>query len=773
MTLALCSFGILIICGGVWAWRRLRLAVLCGYCLLVLAWFAAPLTARLQVPTDIAYQWMPWHDVAPDTVPRNPLLGDLPLQMLPFRSLVRRSLLRGELPFWAHELGTGQPLLGNAQSAPFAPLHLLALPLPPLRALTVVVAWQTLLSLLLMHALLQALGCSVRAAAFGALAYTFSLYSICWSYHPMGMATAWLPGILLALVLLRRGDAGGLSGLVACLLGQVLSGHPETTAISGLAAAAWGAALLWHRQGVRRRTFAIKAAGGAVLALLLAAPAIVPVLDAIPDSARRAVVERHPDLVQPPPFAARSFAVVVDPLRLGSPREDSWTGPAATNFNELCSGYAGLLPLGVALAGALAAPRRIAPLVAAGAVALCVAWRLPPLFGLVRLLPVVGSMPLARFRLLYVLAIAMAGALALDPLAAAGAARRRAVVAGAIAALAIGVMLLPPAAPPTAWAQAWQWTALAGAAAAIACLLLPAARRAAPTVMVAALLAELAVLGYRFQPLVPATLDLSAPAAVRVLQAQQGAAGGPYRTLGAFDALHPNMGALYGLWDPRGNDPMQPAHAAFVVGRSMRLHYQVGRDPFLSPQGFRQPLLDLLGVRCVLTDHRQRMPPPWELAWEGQGGRIWRNPGALPLFFVPRRVLTSPDPARDLLASERPGEAAILPPSHARLAGPQSGTVSAAPIANGWVLDVVAPAGAVVASSVSFAAGWRATAAPGGPQPEVAEADGGFVALVVGPGSHHVQLTYQPAHWRLALALCLLGLAASAWLCSTRRTTPA
>src|SRR3954471_10208959 len=159
-----------------------------GYLLLTAAFFAAPLSrAALQVPTDIAYQWRPWAEqVEGRVVPQNDLLSDVPLQMLPFRTLVRERLLHGVPPLWANEVGAGQPLLGNAQSAPFAPLHLLALPLPPLLGLTVATAWQVLLGLLLLHCLMVALGAAPAGAAFSAVAYVFSTYSMVWAYYPLG-----------------------------------------------------------------------------------------------------------------------------------------------------------------------------------------------------------------------------------------------------------------------------------------------------------------------------------------------------------------------------------------------------------------------------------------------------------------------------------------------------------------------------------------------------------------------------------------------------------
>src|SRR5689334_12222954 len=132
-----------------------------GFLLLSGAFFALPLaTGGHQVPVDVAYQWEPWREMAARIRPANPLLSDVPLQMLPLRALVRERLLHGEAPLWSHELGTGEPLAGNAQAAAFAPLHLLALPLPPMKALTVAAAWQVLLALLGTYALALALGAS-------------------------------------------------------------------------------------------------------------------------------------------------------------------------------------------------------------------------------------------------------------------------------------------------------------------------------------------------------------------------------------------------------------------------------------------------------------------------------------------------------------------------------------------------------------------------------------------------------------------------------------
>jgi hypothetical protein len=792
--LALFLAGAALLGGVVRAWRGLPLPALAGYALLVLGYFAQPLcTSALQVPTDIAYQWRPWSEALPlPAVPRNPLLADVPLQMLPFHSLVRQRLLAGELPLWASELGTGQPLLGNAQSAPFAPLHLMALPLPPREALTVAAAWQVLLALLLMHALLAALGAGSAGAAFGAVAYALSAFGICWAYHPHGMAMAWIPGVLLGLVLLRRGEAGGMSGLVACALGLLLSGHPETAASGALAALCTAGALLARRGGVPRLAFAGKVALAAALIACLAAPVLLPVLDAIPESVRQAVVSRRPDLVQPPPFEARLLALLVDPLRFGSPRDGTWRGPF--NFNELCSGYAGLLALAAGCAGSFLRPRRILPILGGGVLALLVALRVEPFFSLMTSIPLLGQTPHARLRLLYVLAVALAGGLSLQL---AALRRGRLLLAGCTAALAFALLLAPP--PAGGWERAWLATALAGAAAWVAALLWareprePAPREAGPRepapreggprepaprtlrarepgrlcwLAVAALLADLVVLMVRYQPVVPASFDLSLPPVAAYLEGERRASGAPFRVLGGNEDLKPNLGALYGLWDPRGNDPMQPARASFVVGRSMRPRFEVGRNLWFAPPVFRKQLFDFLALRFVLLRRRQAMPAPWQPVWESAGSRLWRNPGAGGLFFIPSSVAAARDPAEAALAADELRTVAFVGPG-APLPARQAGTVESLRVEpNGFLVELTTPGGGLVASSVGLVRGWRAWSE--GREAAVREVDGGFLGVVVGPGRHRLRLRYEPPHWRLALWLAALGATAAAGLGAVR-----
>jgi hypothetical protein len=806
-----------------------------GYVALTAAFFAAPFaTGALQVPTDLAYEWLPLSElgIAP-AAPHNFFQADTLLEQLPFHVLVRQRLLAGEAPLWAHELGTGQPLLGNGQSAPFAPLHLLALPVAPLRALTVAGAWQILLGLLGAHALLLRLGAGPRGAALGAVSSGLSTYAVVWIYDTPGMAAAFVPGLLLGILLLRDGEPRAAAGLVACALGLALSGHPETMAHAGMAAAALVVVLLaldWRR---RQRTwrpgaglpeppeparrpgtplFLGRLAAAAGLTAALAAPALLPLVETIPQSVRGRALERSPENFQPPPFEARFLLPIFAPLAMGSPPDGDYS--LKWSFNEIASDYAGLLPLALALAGAIALRGRPLLLVVGGLGALLVALRLPPLFDLMLRLPVIGPGAHGRMRELWVLGIALAAGLALERVA--GERVPRAVAAALILAAGIALALAPP--PGSApWPRAWWLATLAGAALALAALLAPRLRPAFPALAVAAAAADLFLLGVRYHPPVPARLDLAPPPTIAYMMRRQQAATAPFRvSFEGFD-LPSNLNALYGLWDPRGYDPMRPEDAARMVGwwlgHRRRFYQNVGDSlPVLD-----QAAHDFLAVRLMETSHERELPPPWQLVFEGKGGRVWENPRALPLFFMPRSVVAAAglDEARraamrsgdfqevaQVVAPGAPGDGGGPgnPPgggpsrpagggpgrpvgggAAAGAGGSPGGNGNGAPGAaetlgqagqvrharlrsNGFDLVVASATGGIVASSVSHATGWQAGDDRGHALP-VVEVDGGFLGVRVPPGNHAIRLRYHPRGWTAGLALFAGGLAllATAW----------
>jgi hypothetical protein len=771
MPLLLFLAGGVLLAGLVRWWRpEVSWRAAAAFLLLAGAFFAVPLATRdLQVPVDIAYQWEPWREMTARLQPGNALLSDVPLHMLPLRTLVRERLLHLQVPLWSHELGTGQPLAGNAQAAPFALLHLLALPLPPSKALSAAAAWQALLALLFTYALALSLGAGragaalssggrpgagsgggSTGAALAAIAYAFSSFAVAWAYYPLGMAAAWVPGFFLGLLATARRERGGVAGLAVCAIGLATSGHPETLAHASVAAAVLAAALLVRRRG-DRAGFLRRTALAAALAVCLAAPALLPVVQAMPESLRTEVLRRAPLAVQPPPFRARILAPLVDPLVHGSPRDRN---AGYFNWNEIASGYAGLLTLALALAAALAAGRRALAALAAGALALLVALRVPPWFQMMMALPVVGNAAHARLRLFWVLGLALAAGLGLDTLAT----RRRGRLAAGllVAAAATALALLPP--PDAPWERAWWWATLAGALAVEVALLVPRLRPAFPRLALVCVALDLALLGWRYNPIVARDLDLQPPPALAHLIAAAHGPEAPFRVTGEVYDMMPGLPAVYGLWDARGNDPMRPAAGARMVGRALVAdNYRPGPDILQLRPDVPQGWQDYLGVRYFLARHRRHLPSPWEPVFDDQGGRVWRNPQALPLFFIPRAAAAAPrDEVVERAATNADFAALGFVEGATSPQRPQEGTVALRRVRPaGFDLDIASPTGGLVTSSVSDASGWRLEI--DGRSAPLRRVNGGFLGFEVPPGSHRVRLDYRPIGWTLGLALAAMG----------------
>lgn len=811
---ALFAVGAAVLIAAVRWWRPQvprRWAV--GYALLVFALFAVPLvTSSVQVPVDIPYRWAPWSGALNELLAvQNPLLSDIPFQMLPFRTLVRERLLAGEAPLWANELGTGQPLLGDAQSAPFAPLHLMALPVPPMRGLTLAAAWQVLLGLLLTHALALALmGAPMRAlmgggppeparqlgAATAAVAFALSAYAVVWLYHPLSMVAMFVPGVLLGVLELSRGGRGAFAGLVACAVGMAVSGHPETVAHTAIVVAGVALVLLVRgpgpglglgradrSRGSGRLLFLGRATAAALLALALSAPALLPVVETLGESQRVSYIRSGAAVaMHPPPLSANSLVPLVDPLAFGSPRDGDWHG--WKNLNEACSHYAGLLTLALALAGAAIWRGRILAIVAGGALALAVALNLGPAFDAFNALPGMADASHGRLRLIWVLAAALAAGLTVAELARASRGQRlgtAAVIAGVLAVAA----LHPPALAGLPWRALWWGVALGGAV--LVALGLSVSRAGAPpgplgvrTAVLAlvplAILADLALFGARYHPIVPPEHQIPPPPSVAWLQKKFADSPQPFRVIAEGWGLAPNTAAYYGLWDPRSNDPMAPARPAWLLGpRLAPSSWRPGKPLQLRGLRGREAALALLGVRYVLTHRSRSVVPPWRLVFDGPGARVVELPDALPLFFVPERARAIGPDEDGYEAAERIEDFRRLAvysggvdalaglagaPGSSRPEGEQAGEVRLLGVgANHFELETRSDAdmgGMIVASSVSDAPGWRLAIDDAPAEPLTV--DWAFVGFRVPAGVHRVTLRYAPASWRWGLALFAIGL---------------
>ena len=527
----------------------------------------------------------------------------------------------------------------------------------------------------------------------------------------------------------------GLLGSVAVLAAmaglQLLGGHAETSAHTALLTLLY----LAVRGSARPVAAWLGWAGGWLAGAALAAVQLVPLALLLPETARWQAQPAGPE----PPFGL----LLAQPLRLvlpeiyGHPARGTWWGP----FNYSATAvYAGALALPLAAAG-LARCRRdrrwLALLVSVG-FAFMAAYHWPGVRDAMAALPVLGRA--APHRLIFAMELGLA------LFAAAGweewlAGRGRGMLAGVAVVLA---MLA------TAWALdrgAWAahgllpaetaWTTGVAAAALLLALSLRLDRdrrwRLAPW-LPALVICDLVAAHAAINPALPLGRLYPATGAVRFLQ------GKPGRVAGVGEALRPNAAMAYGLFDPRGDDPVklaayEAAYAQFAAADPV--YYQpIAR--------WDSPWLDRLAVRWVVADPTGRPVPSaaagWRLAYAGDDARVYERPSALPMVRWAPEVAAGAAPSPDFglaVLRREPGR---------------------------WVVAWRSGVPRTLLVAETWQRGW--TSDGGDRQPSRAVPAGGLLAVRVGPGAGTVTLRYRPpglaagAAVSLAVLAMLAGLAA-------------
>lgn len=725
-----------------------------------LFWGPALASGGTTLWTSAVYTQRPWRGMpVPAGAPRSTLASDPVLQMLPFRALARERLLRLEPPLWAPELGSGQALLGNAQSAVFSPLELLARPWPPLRAATVVAGWQTVVAGLLAAALALALGTTPSGAALAGIAYSLSLGLLVWSHYPLGGALAWMPGVLAAIVGLRSRSPRSEAGLVLTATALALSGHPETLAHTALVGFACAVVCVVSVGRAERLRLAVSLLRAAVLAFCLSAPATLPVLGELSESARARKLALAEEAARPVAFQAPMLAPIASPFVFGNPRFGGWRGP--WNFFEVASIYPGFLPLVLALGGALALRDRGRWLVVAALVALLVALDLPPLRWMLASVPWLGESAIGRVRLVWVLGVALAAGWSVDRVAASR--TSRAAVLAVTVALALTAVLLTAHSPlPTPSARLQTVTAALGGLLVAGCALVPRLRPRLAIFGAAALSLELLVVGWLVTPVLPASLELEPPAGFRaaIASALEERPDVPPRFAAMGWDAHPNLAVLWGLWDVRGNDPMRPWAPAAVLSRQVT---GVERQQELTRLSrIDEPLLDFWGVRFLLTPRRLAPGAGWRTLFEQGVSRLSERLAPAPLFRFEQGAVLAGDREQAIVmgagrCSSADRRVVVETPALTGAAG-RGGVARLRPIANGFELELAPGSSGLLASSVSWGRSWKASA--DGRPLQVERVDGAFVGLVVPGGTRLVRLVYAPPSFGVGLALGAVGVAA-------------
>jgi hypothetical protein len=304
----------------------------------------------------------------------------------------------------------------------------------------------------------------------------------------------------------------------------------------------------------------------------------------------------------------------------------------------------------------------------------------------------------------------------------------------------------------------------------------------------------------------------------------EGPAGGPgtgrgsgtWRAVGMSVLVYPSLLPVYGIAEARPDNVLTPAaylrvlKAAFGFNPTLVNYYASFDNP-------DHPLLSFLGIRAVVGSvlvprPRTLVPVPFA---GSMASLIFRNPRALPRWFVPSAVEPIERPALDrwIAGLADPGRVAVfrdelagagadqLPAAAAAAAAAGEGTAAAstaraaggsapvlalgevaartaravpAPVrsavpgtvraaqplaaAPGRALLTVPGSGLrLLATSIQGPTGWHARAAGGARLGELT-VDGAFLGVVVPPGVSRVELAYRPPGLVPGTALALLAL---------------
>ncbi|HLX07929.1 MAG TPA: hypothetical protein VKY89_08715 [Thermoanaerobaculia bacterium] len=638
--------------------------VLAAFALAVGVLFGSSLFGgRVLLPLDDLRGEVPFRLLRPSQPSGNVLQGDLIELVVPSLAAGRSALAAGRWPLWNSRVGAGMPLLADPQAQALAPVALLALPFSPLRGAAVMAALRVIVALVFTFLLLRRQGLGEGPALAGALAFGLSGFLLLWVGWPLASAAALLPAVLYALARLAAVDWPAAEArsatqpagagpprrdallLALALASLLLAGHPETELYACLLAAAFAVDLVLRRPAGQRLAVLRRMAGATAVAAGLAAPALLPALDYLPQTLRASRLA-HPAAAAAAAGGdlARRWLPIVAPNAYGNSRFAAYWG--LSNTNEDAAGFAGTAAaLGAALA--VAAPRRrrlpqeslmlavlgvcLLQLADPGWLHALLAAIAPALAGSRRCLALVA------FCLAYLAACTWErhrrGELGRAPLIA---------VAAALGALIAWAYLDHPspgdpqrlAVLRFGWLR-WQARFLIAATLLLA---LPGGRRlsrrghggflgAAMAAGLAAVVGvELLLAHLPANPPMPARLAFPRPPPLALPAGRPG--GDRIAALGR--GLPPNLASLYGLTDARIYNPVAPA--AYLALLAPITTGWWGEMPELGSPG--DPLYRRLGVGYLLVAPGERPPPPWTLLIADPSGWLYRRADAWPRLYL-------------------------------------------------------------------------------------------------------------------------------------------
>ncbi len=277
------------------------------------------------------------------------IASDLTDFSYPYKEFYAENLKKGEIVTWNPYVGSGTPILAEAQTGVFHPLNLLLfrfLPVP------VAFNWRIILSFILLsittYLYARTIKLSVAASFISAISFTFSGFMIGHLKHvPMLGALEMAPLAFLATEkIIFSKNKLFFSLLLSLLLAlSVFAGHLTSTYLLALFLVVYFFLRIFQEKQEREKLGVyVYFFSAFIAAILLAAVQVLPVYEVIPFSTRAETSLAGSLTVN---FLPRYLLFFLKPDILGDPSRATWNMNLANYWENL--GYIGLLPLGLAL----------------------------------------------------------------------------------------------------------------------------------------------------------------------------------------------------------------------------------------------------------------------------------------------------------------------------------------------------------------------------------------------------------------------------------------
>jgi len=732
--------------------------------LLVLLFLFKPLVlSYVSGPHDYIFTLPPWAD---SRATLNGELNDIPLQVVPWTHLVRESWKDLTPPLWNASAGAGYPLLANGQSSGLSILHLITLPLPLAQSIGCEAALKILIALTFAFLFMRRRGFTEETATLTAVAFGFCSFMTTWLHFPMISVAAFLPATFYAIdLLLESVTAARIAFCSAVMSVLLLNGHPETAAHIIFAS---GGYVLFCLLAERTRTVA-RGIGGVIaaglMAVLIALPFILPLLESLPRSKRMEVLKSAPPQITR--MDSNAIVSLYQNQFFGTRRERNLWGPGIAEF---ASGSAGILGFSAWLALLVDLILRrawrerasffvlFAPLV----VAIAMGWSL--ISDLFHQLPLFSLAANGRLRLVVCWLAAVMAGLVVERGIIEG--RRWLLVMTSLVGLTLIAAAFLLASPPQGrFFEHSRNTSILPVALLLICGLIGISSRVRPSAAAALLVAltgaELWSFGLPWNVSIPSVDFYPRTPMIQFLEKKRDesrALGSPFRIAGSGATFFPNVSAIYGLEDVRAHDPM--AHGRFLGALRVLTGYS-SEEYFGMLTRFDHPFLDYMNVRFLLTSSRENYSSPrMRQVYEGRDGKVFENLEVVPRFFAADHVINEFDDVKrmDGIMTNRDWHKTVLvkrfPDAlfhtirpdvlNDQTPGRKLASVRVKQArASEYELAIDAPRWTLIASSVPTYPGWRIRR-NGSEAIKMIEINDLFIGFLVPPGKSDIRLAYRP-----------------------------